>query len=70
MKMALHHGRILKNGLSKLQYRFWRYSTLTKAVLLESQYLQGYDSLPDFLRPKLEEDRHNFADIEIQAKLS
>ena len=28
------------------------------------------DSLPDFLRPKFEEVRHNFADIEIQAKLS
>ena len=28
------------------------------------------DSLPDFLRPKFEGDRHNFADIEIEAKLS
>ena len=46
-------GRILKNGLSKLHYRFRRFSTLTKTVLLESQYLQSYDSLPDFLRPKL-----------------
>ena len=63
-------GRILKNGLSKLHYRFRRYSTLPKTVLLESQYLQSYDSLPDFLKPKFEEDRHNFADIEIQAKLS
>ena len=63
-------GRILKNDLCKLHYRFWQYSTLTKTVLLESQYLQRYDSLPDFLRPKFEEDRHNFADIEIQAKLS
>ena len=43
---------------------------MTMTVLLESQYLQSYDSLPDFLRPKFEEDRHNFADIEIQAKLS
>ena len=32
--------------------------------------MQSYDSLPDFLRPKFEEDRHNFADVEIQAKLS
>ena len=54
-------GRILKNGLSKLLYQFRRYSILTKTVLLESQYLQSYDSLPDFLRPKFEEDRHNFA---------
>ena len=68
MKMAVI-GRILKNGLSKLHYRFRRYSTLTKTVLLESQYLQS-DSLSDFLMPKFEEDRHNFADIEIQAKLS
>ena len=29
-----------------------------------------FQTLPDFLRPKFEEDRHNFADIEIQAKLS
>ena len=63
-------GRILKNGLSKLHYRFRRDSTLTKTVLLESQYLQSYDSLSDFLRPKFEEDRHNFADIEIWAQLS
>ena len=61
-------GRILKNGLSKLHYWFRQYSTLTKTVLLESQYLQIYDGLSDFLRPKFEEDRHNFADIEIQAK--
>ena len=57
----------------KLHYRFRRYSTLTKTVLLESQHLQSYDSLPDFLRPKFEEDRHNFdnfADVEIQAKMS
>ena len=33
-------GRILKNGLSKLHYRFLRYSTLPKTVLLESRYLQ------------------------------
>ena len=56
--------------LSKLHYRFRQYSTLTKTVLLESQYLQSYDSLPDFLGLKFEEDRHNFADIEVQAKLS
>ena len=60
----------MKNGLSKLHYRFRRYSTLTKTVLLESQYLKSYGSIPDFLRPKFEEDRHNFADIEIQAKQS
>ena len=63
-------GRILKNGLGKLHYRFRRYSTLTKTVLLESQYLQSYDSFPDFVRPKFEEDSHNFADIQIQAKLA
>ena len=57
-------GRILKNGLSKLHCRFRRYSTLPETVLLESQYLQSYESRPDFLRPKFEEDRHNFADIE------
>ena len=66
MKMA----EFGKNGLSKLHYQFRQYSTLTKTVLLESQYLQSYDSLPDFLRPQFEEDRYNFADIEIQAKLS
>ena len=49
-------GRVLKNGLSKLHYRFRRYSTVPKTVLLESQYLQSYDSIPDFLRPKFEED--------------
>ena len=49
-------GRIRGKRLSKLHYRFQRYSTLTKTVLLESQYLQNYDSLPDFLRPKFEED--------------
>ena len=43
---------------------------MTKLVLLDSQYLQNYDSLPDFLRPKFEEDCHDFEDIEIQAKLS
>ena len=47
-------GRILKNCLSKLHYRFRRYSTLTKTVLLESQYLQSYGSLPDFLRQNIE----------------
>ena len=51
-------GRILKNSHSKLHYRFRRYSTLLKSVLLESQYQQSYDSFPDFLRPKFEEDRH------------
>ena len=51
-------------------YRFRRYSTLPNTVLLESQYLQCYDSLPDFLRQKFEEDSHYFEDIEIQAKLS
>ena len=56
--------------LVKRHYRFQRYSTLTKTVLLEYQYLQSYDSLFDFLRPNFEEDRHNFADIEIQEKLS
>ena len=59
-------GRILKNGIFKLHYQFRRYSTLTKTVLHESQYLQSYDSFPDFPRPKFKEDRHNFADIEIQ----
>ena len=62
-------GRILKNDFSTLLYRFRRYSTLTRTVLLESQNLQSYDSLPDFLRPKFEEDRHNFADIEIVINL-
>ena len=63
-------GKIREKRLSKLHYRFRRYSTLTTTVLLESQYLQSYDSLPDFLRPNFEEYRHNFADIDIQAKLS
>ena len=51
MKMA----EFLKRALlvSKLHYQFRQYSTLTKTVLLESQYLQSYDSLPDFLRPNL-----------------
>ena len=53
-----------------IESNFRRYSTLTKTVLLESQYLKSYDSLPDFLRPKFEEDCHNFEDIEIQAQLS
>ena len=38
-------GRNLKNGLSKLHCRFRRHSTLLKTVLLEFQYLQGYDDL-------------------------
>ena len=46
-------GRILKNGFSKLHYRFRRYSTLTKTVLLGSQYLQSYDSLLIFLGQNL-----------------
>ena len=36
---------------------------MTKTVLLESHYLQSYDSIPDFLRLKFEEDRHDFADM-------
>ena len=63
-------GRIRGKRPSKLHYQFRRYQTLPWTILLESQYLQSYDSLPDFLRPKFEEVRHNFADIEIQAKLS
>ena len=43
----------------------FRWPTTTKQP---SASLAG--SLPDFLRPKFEEDRHNFADIEIQQKLS
>ena len=46
-------GRILKNGLSKLHYRFQRYSTFLKTVLLKSQHLQSYDSRPDFLGQNL-----------------
>ena len=63
-------GRILTNGRSKLHYRFRRYSTLPKTVLLESQYLQSYDDLVQILAKENQEDCHNFADIEIQAKLS
>ena len=63
-------GRIPKNGLSKLHYRFRRYSTLTNTVLLESQYLQSYDYLLQILAKENQEDCYNFADIEIQAKLS
>ena len=36
-------GRIRGKRLGKLHCRFRRYSTLTKTVLLESQYLQSYD---------------------------
>ena len=39
-------------------------------LCLNLNILQSYDSLPDFLRPKFEEYRHNFARIEIQAKQS
>ena len=39
-------------------------------LLLESQSLQSYDILLDFLRPKFEEGCHYFAGIEIQAKWS
>ena len=42
-------GRIREKGLSKLHCRFRRYSTLTKTVLLESQYLQSYDDLLQIL---------------------
>ena len=45
-------GRIREKRSSKLHYRFQRYSTLTKTVLLEYQYLQSYDSLFDFLRDR------------------
>ena len=58
-----------KNVLVSCIIDFADVQLLPKTVLLESQYLQSYDSDPDFLRPKFEEDRHNFADIEIQAKL-
>ena len=37
-------GRIREKRLSKLHYRFRRYSTLPKTVLHESQYLQSYES--------------------------
>ena len=40
MKMAE-----LGKNVCKLHYRFRRYSTLTKTVLLESQYLQSYNDL-------------------------
>ena len=63
-------GRIRKNLLSELHYRFRRYSTLPKTVLLESQYLQSYEDLLQILAYENQEDCHNFADIEIQAKLS
>ena len=42
-------GRIGEKRLSKLHYRFRRYSTLNQTVLLESQYLQSYDDLLQFL---------------------
>ena len=42
-------GRIRKKRLSKLHYRFRRYSTLPKTVLLESQYLQSNDDLLQIL---------------------
>ena len=42
-------GRIREKRLSKLHYRFRRYSTLPKAILIESQYLQSYDDLLEIL---------------------
>ena len=42
-------GRIRGKRLGKLHYRFRRYSTLLKTVLLESQYLQSYDDLLQIL---------------------
>ena len=63
-------GRIRGKRFSKLHYRFRRYPTLPKTVLLESQYLQSYDDFLQILASENQEDRHNFADIEIQAKLS
>ena len=42
-------GRISGKRLSKLHYRFRRYSTLPKTVSLESQYLQSYDDLLQIL---------------------
>ena len=62
----------MKNGLSKLHYRFRRYPTLTIQFCLNLNICKvtDDDSLPDVLRPKFEGDRHNFADIEIEAKLS
>ena len=42
-------GRIRGKRLSKLHYRFRRYSTLPNTVLLESRYLQSYDYLLQIL---------------------
>ena len=42
-------GRTRGKRLSKLYYRFWRYSTLPKTVVLESQYLQSYADLIQIL---------------------
>ena len=38
-----HFFSMRQKRFSKLHYRFQRYSTLPKTVLLESQYLQSYD---------------------------
>ena len=53
MCYAIGNPRILKN------------EEQTKTVLIEYQYLQSYNSLPAFLRPKREEDSHNFADLRL-----
>ena len=69
--LFLHEdGGIGKNRLSKLHYRFQQYTRLIKTVQLESQILQSYESLLDIFRPNFEEDSHNFAGLEIQAKQS
>ncbi len=63
-------GRIKKNRLSKLHYRFQRYTSLIKSVYLESQCLLSYDGVLDFFRPNFEVLHHNSIGIEIQDKRS
>ena len=63
-------GKIETIRFSKLHYRFRRYKSLIKTVWPESHGLQSYVGLLDIFRPKFEEDLHNSAGKEIQAKKS
>ena len=66
-------GRIGKNCPGKVHYRFRRFASLNKTRIsmpsLSLDVCKSYGGLLDIF-PNFEEDHHNFAGIEIQAKQS
>ena len=81
----LHHNWFSTHFFSMKMAEFWKLVLVSSTIdfndiqlwlrrfglnLNICKVMTEIDSLPDFLRPKFGEDRHNFVDIEIQAKLS